>query len=174
MARIRIPEGEGDEIYRVWSLCPELGEAVANLSATVYGAKCKLPARVREAARMKIAHINGCQVCMGWRIPELAKAGVTEELYAHVGEPRHAEYSAQESLAIEYAEKFAADHHSIDDAFFARHARALLRRRDPRALDPHRRLARLRAPHRGARPRRGLRLAPARGDGLKQRSDAAV
>ena len=120
MARIRVPDGEGDEIYRVWSLCPELGEAVGNLSAAVYGAKCKLPARVREVARMKIAHINGCQVCMGWRIPELAKAGVTEDAYADVNEPRHAEYSAQESLAIEYAEKFASDHHSIDDAFFAR------------------------------------------------------
>ena len=29
-------------------------------------------------------------------------------------------YSAREKLAIEYAEKMALDHHSIDDAFFDR------------------------------------------------------
>ncbi len=47
--------------------------------------------------------------------------GVTEELYAHVAEHRtHAEYSDQERVAIEYAELFALDHRSIDDAFFAR------------------------------------------------------
>jgi alkylhydroperoxidase family enzyme len=119
MARIQVPEGDNDEIYRVWSLCPDLGAAVQGLSGAVYG-KCKVAPRVREAARMKIAHINGCAVCMGWRVPELADAGVDEELYAHVDEPAHAGYSAEESLAIEYAGKFALDHRSIDDAFFAR------------------------------------------------------
>jgi alkylhydroperoxidase family enzyme len=119
MARIHIPEGERPEIERVWSMAGDLGEAVGQLGAAVYG-KRLLPPRVREAARMKIAHINGCVVCMGWRIPELADRGVTEELYAHVDEPTHAEYSAAEGLAIEYAAKFALDHRSIDDAFFAR------------------------------------------------------
>jgi alkylhydroperoxidase family enzyme len=119
MARIDIPEGERPEIERVWAMSPELGGAVANLSLAVYG-KRLLPPRVREAARMKIAHINGCVVCMGWRIPELADHGVTEELYAHVDDPTNAEYSAAEGLAIEYAEKFALDHRSIDDAFFVR------------------------------------------------------
>jgi alkylhydroperoxidase family enzyme len=50
----------------------------------------------------------------------LAEQGVTEELYAHVAEHGHPEYSAQEQVAIEYAEKFALDHLSLDDAFFAR------------------------------------------------------
>jgi alkylhydroperoxidase family enzyme len=119
MARIQIPDGDQAEIQRVWSLCPDLGAAVQGLSGAVYD-KCKVAPRVREAARMKIAHINGCEVCMGWRVPALAKVGVTEELYAHVDEPSHAEYSAEEALAIEYAERFALDHRSIDDAFFAR------------------------------------------------------
>jgi alkylhydroperoxidase family enzyme len=119
MARIQIPEGDEAEITRVWSLCPELGAAVQGLSGAVYGT-CKVAPRVREAARMKIAHINGCEVCRNWRVPALAKVGVTEELYAHVDEPGNAEYSAEESLAIEYAERFALDHRSIDDAFFAR------------------------------------------------------
>jgi alkylhydroperoxidase family enzyme len=50
----------------------------------------------------------------------LAEQGVTEDLYAHVTEHGHAEYSAQEQVAIEYAERFALDHLSIDDAFWAR------------------------------------------------------
>jgi alkylhydroperoxidase family enzyme len=50
----------------------------------------------------------------------LAEQGVTEELYAHVAEQGHDEYSPAEAIAIEYTEKFALDHLSIDGAFFAR------------------------------------------------------
>ena len=50
----------------------------------------------------------------------MAEQGVTEELYAHVAEHDHPEYSPAEQVAIEYAEKFALDHLSLDDAFFDR------------------------------------------------------
>jgi alkylhydroperoxidase family enzyme len=51
----------------------------------------------------------------------LREQGVTEELYAHVADHEtHAEYSEAERVAIEYAERFALDHLSIDDAFFER------------------------------------------------------
>ena len=50
----------------------------------------------------------------------MAEQGVTEELYAHVGEHGHPEYSEAEQVAVEYAEKFALDHLSIDEAFFDR------------------------------------------------------
>ena len=33
MARINVPEGAGGELVQVWSLSPELGAAVGNLSA---------------------------------------------------------------------------------------------------------------------------------------------
>ena len=119
MARITVPEGAGGELVQVWSLSPELGAAVGNLSAAVYGDRLVTP-RVREVARMRIAQINGCNVCLQWRFPEMAERGVTEELYAHVDDADAGDYSEQERLAIEYAEKFALDHRSIDDAFFAR------------------------------------------------------
>lgn len=61
MARIDIPEGDEPEIYRVWALRPELGEPVAALSDAVYR-KSQLPARVREAVRMRIAQINECPI----------------------------------------------------------------------------------------------------------------
>ena len=61
MARIDVPDGEQPEIYRVWALRPELGEPVAVLSDAVYS-KSKLPGRVREAVRMRIAQINECPI----------------------------------------------------------------------------------------------------------------
>jgi alkylhydroperoxidase family enzyme len=43
----------------------------------------------------------------------------SEDIYAHVSEyQEHHTYSEREKLAIEYAEKFAFDHLSLDDAFF--------------------------------------------------------
>ena len=119
MSRLDLPEGDQPEIVKVWSLRPEMGEAVTALSYAVYS-KSQLPARVREAARMRIAHVNDCSVCRGWRIPALAEQGVDEELYAHVVEPDAGDYNEQERLAIEYAERFALDHRSLDDAFFER------------------------------------------------------
>ncbi len=61
MARIRVPDGDGPEIARVWSLRPELGKAVADLSGAVYDGS-RLPARVRESVRMRIAQVNQCPV----------------------------------------------------------------------------------------------------------------
>ena len=61
MARLDLPEGDEPEIYRVWSLRPELGKPVAVLSAAVYE-ESKLPARVREAVRMRIAQVNDCPI----------------------------------------------------------------------------------------------------------------
>jgi alkylhydroperoxidase family enzyme len=61
MARIRVPDGDQPEIVRVWSLRPELGLPLAQLSKAVYG-DSKLPPRVREAVRMRIAQINECPI----------------------------------------------------------------------------------------------------------------
>lgn len=119
MARLQLPDGDAPEIYRVWMLRPEMGVAVGGLAEAVYE-KSALPPRVREAARMRMARINECQVCLGWRIPELAEQGVDEELYAHVEDPEAGDYSEAERLAIEYAERYALDHLSLDDAFFDR------------------------------------------------------
>lgn len=49
------------------------------------------------------------------------REGVTEELYAHVASYRDYDgFSEREKVAIEYAERFATDHLSIDDSFLAR------------------------------------------------------
>lgn len=62
----------------------------------------------------------------------MAEQGVDEELYEHVTEHGHPAYSAQEQVAIEYAERFALDHLDIDDAFWARLREQFT---DPEVLD---------------------------------------
>jgi len=120
MARITI-DSDRPDIEAVWGVVPDLGAAIGGLSGAVYDHDSRiLPARVREVVRMTIAHVNGCNVCMGWRIPELAAQGVDEALYAHVDDPEHGPYSAQERLAIDYARRFATDHRTIDEAYFDR------------------------------------------------------
>ncbi|HAQ23003.1 MAG TPA: hypothetical protein DGF10_09180 [Acidimicrobiaceae bacterium] len=47
--------------------------------------------------------------------------GLTEELYSHVHEYKDSpEYSGQERLAIEFAERFATEHRDLDADFFTK------------------------------------------------------
>jgi alkylhydroperoxidase family enzyme len=50
----------------------------------------------------------------------VTQQGLNEDFYKHVSAAHEAsEFSAQERLAVEFAERFAIDHTNIDDAFFA-------------------------------------------------------
>ena len=115
MARIDIPEGPGPDIYRVWSLRPEMAAGPAAMADTVYE-KSQLPARVREAARMAVAVANQCQVCLGWRDEALVESGVDEALYRQVIDDELEHLSPAEELAVRYARLFATDHLAITDA----------------------------------------------------------
>ena len=61
MARIDIPAGEGGDPVMVWTLRPEMGEAIGELVDAAYK-RSRLPAREREAARMRIAQLNDCPI----------------------------------------------------------------------------------------------------------------
>ena len=104
----------------MWTLRPEMASAVNRLVDAAYN-KSILPVGVREAARMRIAQLNDCPVCLTFRADSVKERGVDEDFYAHVAEhSTSALYSDQERLAIAYAERFAVDHLAIDDAFFDR------------------------------------------------------
>jgi AhpD family alkylhydroperoxidase len=119
VARIGIPPGEGGDAVAVWGMCPDLGRAVTRMVDAAYN-QSALPARTREAARMRIAQLNQCPVCLNFRAQSVRDQGVSEDFYVHVGEHETSElYSEQERMAIAYAERFAVDHLSIDDGFFA-------------------------------------------------------
>ena len=104
---------------QIWSLQPELGAAATRLVDAAYN-KSILPVRVREAARMRIAQLNDCTVCLAFRADKVKAQGVERGLLRHVGTTTPRAASDQERLAVEYAERFAIDHTSIDDAFIER------------------------------------------------------
>jgi AhpD family alkylhydroperoxidase len=120
MARIDVPDGPGGDAAMVWTLRPEMGGMVDRMISTVYG-RSILPADERELARMRIAQLNDCSACATFRAGSVVAAGVAEDLYEHLDDYRSdPRYSERQRLAIEYAERFATDHHGIDDAVFAR------------------------------------------------------
>jgi alkylhydroperoxidase family enzyme len=120
VARIDIPEGPGGDSAMVWTLRPEMAGMVNRMITTAYQ-RSKIPAIEREVARMRIAELNDCSACSTFRAPSVVEAGVPEEHYEHLSEyATWPGYSERQRLAIEYAERFAADHRNIDDELFAR------------------------------------------------------
>jgi alkylhydroperoxidase family enzyme len=61
MARIELPPGDTDELYRLFSQAPYVSNAAAAMSWAVYD-NAKLPVRLRELMRMRIAEINQCHI----------------------------------------------------------------------------------------------------------------
>jgi alkylhydroperoxidase family enzyme len=117
MARIDLPEGDDDENIKFWMVNPTMGIAAGTFSDAIYN-KTTLPLRVREAARIRIADINQCQVCLGARTKE---PGLREDEYLAISEWRELDsLSDEERLAAEFAERFALDHTNLDDDFWAR------------------------------------------------------
>ena len=120
MARLDVPNGPGGEAAMIWTLRPELGGMVERMIRGAYQESI-LPAEERELARMRIAQINDCVACSDFRAPSVLEAGIEPELYENVtAYATYPGYTPRQRLAIEYAERFATEHASIDDAFFVR------------------------------------------------------
>ena len=121
MARLHVPPGDGGDAVQIWTLRPEMAPAVGKLVDAAYN-KSILPVGVREAARIRIAQLNDCSVCLTFRADSVKAEGLGEDLYGAVGseDDDRAELTEQERLAVEFAELFAIDHERIDDAFMDR------------------------------------------------------
>ncbi|MEU3277779.1 carboxymuconolactone decarboxylase family protein [Streptomyces antibioticus] len=114
-----IPEGK-HPIEHVWGdMVPGIGPAAANFSLAVY-AHTTLGLREFEAARLRIAQINGCMFCLDWRT-ERDGLKVEEEFAGAVAEWRTTgAFDERTRLAAEYAERYALDHHNLDEEFWGR------------------------------------------------------
>jgi len=142
VARIRKSENGGERRIALWhGLRPHMADAAVELSQAVYQ-ETTLSFREAEAARMRIAQINGCLLCKKFRLaddledlvqrargegsPNLAAERgerPSEAFYAAVDGWRDAsEFSPRERLAIEYAERIAESPRELplDDEFWGR------------------------------------------------------
>jgi alkylhydroperoxidase family enzyme len=118
---IDIPEGK-DPIGYVWGeMVPGIGIAASRFSMAVYE-HTTLGLREFEAARLRIAQVNGCLFCLDWRT-EREGEKVEEGFADAVTRWRTTDaFDDRTRLAAEYAERYALDHHGLDDGFWARMA----------------------------------------------------
>jgi alkylhydroperoxidase family enzyme len=116
---IDVPEGS-DPIVHVWGeMVPGIGPAAARFAQAVYD-HSTLGLREFEAARLRIAQLNGCLFCQDWRTE---RDGVrVEESFADAvaGWRTSPDLDERARLAAEYAERYALDHHGLDDDFWTR------------------------------------------------------
>jgi alkylhydroperoxidase family enzyme len=117
---------DADPLIHVWTaLAPPLTQAAAGYSSAVYE-HSSLSLREFEAARITMARINDCALCLDWRtardVPSRGAAAdeVPEEFYVAVGSPGSADLTERERLAAEFAQRYATDHRGMDAAFWGR------------------------------------------------------
>lgn len=117
--RIDIPEG-AEPIAYVWGeMVPGIGPAASAFSLAVYE-HTTLGLREFEAARLRVAQINGCLFCLDWRT-ERDGEKVEEGFLDAVAQWRTTDaFDERTRLAAEYAERYALDHHHLDDDFWDR------------------------------------------------------
>lgn len=118
MARIALPEGDQLEVVKALTLRPDLAAAVGGFDAAVWNSS--LDWRLHELVRMRVATINECTVCLGWRTPMAVEAGVTDDDLHAVTDFHNPRFSPAESVALEYTTRFCTESARIDDAFMAR------------------------------------------------------
>ncbi|UGS39008.1 carboxymuconolactone decarboxylase family protein [Capillimicrobium parvum] len=104
---------------RIWANRPELATAFLAFTGAVFGTERILPDRLHELARLRIAFHNQCRSCMAVRyVPEQE---VPEALVCSLEKPEESgDLTDAERLVLEYADRLATDHLSIDDAFYDR------------------------------------------------------
>ena len=116
---VDLPEDK-DPILYVWGeMVPGIGIAASKFATSVYE-HTTLGLREFEAARLRIAQINGCLFCQDWRTE---RDGVqVEESFADAvtSWQTSPDLDPRAKLAAEYAERYALDHHGLDDEFWSR------------------------------------------------------
>ncbi|MCO5320749.1 MAG: hypothetical protein R2714_12130 [Microthrixaceae bacterium] len=116
---LEVPD-DCDPITHVWGhMVPGIGPAAAGFASAVYE-HSTLGLEEFEAARLRIAQINGCEFCLDWRTDrdgETVPDWYLGEVADWVESDR---LSTRALLAAEYAERFALDHHGIDEELWSR------------------------------------------------------
>ncbi|MEU8890177.1 carboxymuconolactone decarboxylase family protein [Streptomyces sp. NPDC048442] len=121
---LEIPDGKNPIEYVWGDMVPGIGPAAANFSLAVY-AHTTLGLREFEAARLRIAQLNGCLFCLDWRTDrdgEKVEEGFADAVTNWRTGDAPGVLDDRTRLAAEYAERYALDHHGLegDEDFWAR------------------------------------------------------
>lgn len=114
--------GQGDRInLGVASILghrPEVAGALGALRAALQSTGTLSP-RLVELVRLRIAFHNQCRSCMSVRYQSAIDDGLTEGLVCSLEQPAESDdLTPDERSALRYADLFATDHLSIDDAVY--------------------------------------------------------
>jgi len=97
----------------VSQLRPELMAGMAQFGK-VFKDNRKLPERLVELVRLRIAFRNQCRPCMSMRYGSAVQDGLTEDLVCSLEHPDEpSDMSPPERAAVAFADKFASNHLSI-------------------------------------------------------------
>jgi AhpD family alkylhydroperoxidase len=93
---------------------PDLGAAMLALRQALKTHR-RLPDRLIELMRLRVAFRNQCRPCMSMRYSDAVDDGLTEAVVCSLERPQEAsDMTAAEKAAVAYADQFATDHLSID------------------------------------------------------------
>ncbi len=116
---LEVPEGKHPIMYVWGEMVPGIGPAAATFAQAVYD-HSTLGLREFEAARLRIAQINGCLFCQDWRTERDGQKVEDGFDDAVEGWRTTGVLDDRARLAAEYAERFALDHHGIDADLWSR------------------------------------------------------
>lgn len=106
-------------LTRFFAHCPEQALGLMGFGRALKLNR-RLPERLVELVRLRIAFFNQCRSCMAIRYADAVADGVTEELVCSLERPQDAaDLSAAEKAAIRFGELMATDHLAIGEATFA-------------------------------------------------------
>jgi alkylhydroperoxidase family enzyme len=106
-------------LTRVLAHSPEVAKAMVRFGGAMFQAT-RLPLRLIELLRLRIAFHNQCRSCMAIRYQSAIDDGLTEGMVCSLEKPLDApDFTDAEKAAIAYADISATDHFSIDDRTFS-------------------------------------------------------
>jgi AhpD family alkylhydroperoxidase len=98
--------------------CPEIAKGLAHFGMALRTSRT-LPERLFELVRLRIAFHNQCRSCMAIRYRNAVDDGLDEDLVCSLEKPTEApDLTEAERAALSYADRFATNHLSIDDATY--------------------------------------------------------
>lgn len=121
MARVELPEGRGPEVVRALAVAPHFAGVVATYEDAV--ARSPLDPRLHELVRYRVALLNQCTVCLGYRRDG---SGVSDDELARLSDWRSSpSFTPAERASLDFTEQFCGDSAAMSDELIAELKRLL-------------------------------------------------